>query len=260
MILNSIEKAAKSVIFNPFTLIPFFIISMLSVFVGNYINIVLEEFLLDFFFFGTEIVNSNFGFILLTQYPIEILTILIAGVIMVALSIVAFASLSRYASGTSLVEAVNESVLDFKNALITSINLYIISFIAVALIFLITIIGSFTIIFGELFASFINLYIVPLVILVLIIFLSVKLIFIFATITEEKGKNVFVKSVEFSNDKTLSIIGLIILVGIIYLIISGIFVYISSILIDFELIISIISETITNTFLALSIAYYYFLQ
>lgn len=260
MILKSIEKSAKEIIFNPLILLPFLLIGIFGIFLDNFIGIILERPLIDLFFYGNTIVQENFGFILLTQYPIEIISLIIIGMIMVALSIVAWTILSRVSNEKDFLDAVNESVLDIRNAFVTSINLYIIGFVFLFIIFLITFIGALTNILGELVYVFVNGIIIPLIFIIAFIFLAAKFVFIFATITETKGKEVFEKSVEFSNGKTLSISILLILTFIIALIILSIFNYLSTLLLDFDIIILLIGETIAHSFIALTFSYYYFLQ
>lgn len=261
MIFNSIQNSIKTIILNPFILLPALILSIFSVFLDNIIGLVLQRPLADLFLFGAELLNENIAFVILTQYYPEVFALILLGLITLFLSTIAWATISRVVNSKTLTIALNESVMEWKKALGLSASLYIIGFVFFVLLILITIIlTSITPFFGNEIATLLNLTIIPLILSAVLFFFLVKILFVFATITQEKGKKIIQKSVAFSNKKMFSTFAIILISFIIYYLITSVFWYGGLIFQDFEILFFIAGQTLAFSFFALTISSFYFLK
>lgn len=261
MILNSIEKSIKKMIFNPIILLPALILSILVFLLENYIGFILERTLADIFLFGEELVGENFIFLILTMYPIEIAILIFMGFVMITFTTITWAIYSRISNSKGFIDAVNESILDYKKAITISIFLYLAGFVFFsALIILTIIVNTFGIFLGEMIFGFISIIIMPIILFGLMLFFLTKIIFIFCTITKLKGKEIIAKSFEFSNKKMISTTLIVFIAFFAYYLISVVFSYIGLFFIDAELVFEVIGQTIGFSFLALTISHFYFLK
>lgn len=261
MILNAIEKSLKQMIFNPVVLLPALILSILVFVLENYIGFVLERALADIFLFGEELIGENFLFLLFTMYPFEIVILIFMGFVMITFTTITWSIYSRVSNSKKFIEAVNESILDYKKAISVSIFFYLAGFVFFALLIILTIIvNTFGIFLGEMIFGFISIVIMPLLLLVLMLLFLTKVIFIFCTIIESNGKEIIQKSFDFSNKKIVSSIFIVFLTFFSYYLITVVFSYIGLYFIDAELVFEVIGQTIGFSFLALTISHFYFLQ
>jgi hypothetical protein len=223
-------------------------------------NWVLERPIADMFLYPNAFSATNLLQMMLTRYPLELTTMLISGIIMIFVSVVVFISITKFASGKSVVEAINESVLEAKKSIGLTIFVIVAGFLAIIALFVITwIFEQLLLILGaSLLGDFVGLILYPLIALILIILFLTKLSFILPALVADDVRHAVGKSWEFTNTNFWQSFVFIIINLIIVYIILQIFSFIGLAIGDFDFISSIIGTAIAITFFILAISYYYF--
>ena len=260
MFLGSIEKAVKNIIFKPTILLPMIVMGVFVLLAELLSNWVLERPIADMFLYPNAFSATNLLQMMLTRYPLELTTMLISGIIMIFVSVVVFISITKFASGKSVVEAINESVLEAKKSIGLTIFVIVAGFLAIIALFVITwIFEQLLLILGaSLLGDFVGLILYPLIALILIILFLTKLSFILPALVADDVRHAVGKSWEFTNTNFWQSFVFIIINLIIVYIILQIFSFIGLAIGDFDFISSIIGTAIAITFFILAISYYYF--
>jgi len=258
--LGSIEKAVKNIIFKPTILLPMIVMGVFVLLAELLSNWVLERPIADMFLYPNAFSATNLLQMMLTRYPLELTTMLISGIIMIFVSVVVFISITKFASGKSVVEAINESVLEAKKSIGLTIFVIVAGFLAIIALFVITwIFEQLLLILGaSLLGDFVGLILYPLIALILIILFLTKLSFILPALVADDVRHAVGKSWEFTNTNFWQSFVFIIINLIIVYIILQIFSFIGLAIGDFDFISSIIGTAIAITFFILAISYYYF--
>ena len=223
-------------------------------------NWVLQRPIADMFLYPNAFSATNLLQMMLTRYPLELTTMLISGVIMIFVSVVVFISITKFASGKSVIEAINESVIEAKKSIGLTIFVIVAGFLAIIALFAITwIFEQLLLILGtSLIGDFVGLILYPIVALILIILFLTKLSFILPALVADDVRHAVQKSWEFTNTNFWQSFVFIIINLIIVYIILQIFSFIGLAIGDFDFISSIIGTAIAITFFILAISYYYF--
>ena len=260
MFLGSIEKAAKSVIFKPTILLPMLVLGVFVLLSELLSNWVLERPIAEIFLYPNSFSATNLLQVMLMRYPLELTTMLISGVIMIFVSVVVFISITKFASGKSVIEAINESVIEAKKSIGLTIFVIVAGFLAIIALFAITwIFEQLLLIFGAtVIGDFVGLILYPLVALILVILFLTKLSFILPALVANDVRHAVAKSWEFTNTNFWKSFVFIIINLIIVYIILQIFSFIGLAIGEFDFISSIIGTAIAVTFFILAISYYYF--
>ena len=260
MFLGSIEKAVKNIIFKPTILLPMIVMGVFVLLAELLSNWVLQRPIADMFLYPNAFSATNLLQMMLTRYPLELTTMLISGIIMIFVSVVVFISITKFASGKSVVEAINESVLEAKKSIGLTIFVIVAGFLAIIALFVITwIFEQLLLILGaSLLGDFVGLILYPLIALILIILFLTKLSFILPALVADDVRHAVGKSWEFTNTNFWQSFVFIIINLIIVYIILQIFSFIGLAIGDFDFISSIIGTAIAITFFILAISYYYF--
>ncbi len=260
MFLGSIEKAVKNIIFKPTILLPMIVMGVFVLLAELLSNWVLQRPIADMFLYPNAFSATNLLQMMLTRYPLELTTMLISGVIMIFVSVVVFISITKFASGKSVIEAINESVIEAKKSIGLTIFVIVAGFLAIIALFAITwIFEQLLLILGtSLIGDFVGLILYPIVALILIILFLTKLSFILPALVADDVRHAVQKSWEFTNTNFWQSFVFIIINLIIVYIILQIFSFIGLAIGDFDFISSIIGTAIAITFFILAISYYYF--
>ena len=260
MFLGSIEKAVKNIIFKPTILLPMIVMGVFVLLAELLSNWVLQRPIADMFLYPNAFSATNLLQMMLTRYPLELTTMLISGVIMIFVSVVVFISITKFASGKSVIEAINESVIEAKKSIGLTIFVIVAGFLAIIALFVITwIFEQLLLILGaSLLGDFVGLILYPLIALILIILFLTKLSFILPALVADDVRHAVQKSWEFTNTNFWQSFVFIIINLIIVYIILQIFSFIGLAIGDFDFISSIIGTAIAITFFILAISYYYF--
>jgi hypothetical protein len=258
--LGSIEKAVKNIIFKPTILLPMIVMGVFVLLAELLSNWVLQRPIADMFLYPNAFSATNLLQMMLTRYPLELTTMLISGVIMIFVSVVVFISITKFASGKSVIEAINESVIEAKKSIGLTIFVIVAGFLAIIALFAITwIFEQLLLILGtSLIGDFVGLILYPIVALILIILFLTKLSFILPALVADDVRHAVQKSWEFTNTNFWQSFVFIIINLIIVYIILQIFSFIGLAIGDFDFISSIIGTAIAITFFILAISYYYF--
>ena len=260
MFLGSIEKAVKNIIFKPTILLPMIVMGVFVLLAELLSNWVLQRPIADMFLYPNAFSATNLLQMMLTRYSLELTTMLISGVIMIFVSVVVFISITKFASGKSVIEAINESVIEAKKSIGLTIFVIVAGFLAIIALFAITwIFEQLLLILGtSLIGDFVGLILYPIVALILIILFLTKLSFILPALVADDVRHAVQKSWEFTNTNFWQSFVFIIINLIIVYIILQIFSFIGLAIGDFDFISSIIGTAIAITFFILAISYYYF--
>ncbi|MBT4192332.1 MAG: hypothetical protein HOE11_03410 [Candidatus Diapherotrites archaeon] len=258
--MGSIEKAVKNIIFKPTILLPMIVMGVFVLLAELLSNWVLQRPIADMFLYPNAFSATNLLQMMLTRYPLELTTMLISGVIMIFVSVVVFISITKFASGKSVIEAINESVIEAKKSIGLTIFVIVAGFLAIIALFAITwIFEQLLLILGtSLIGDFVGLILYPIVALILIILFLTKLSFILPALVADDVRHAVQKSWEFTNTNFWQSFVFIIINLIIVYIILQIFSFIGLAIGDFDFISSIIGTAIAITFFILAISYYYF--
>ncbi len=261
MIVNSVKKSFFQIIFSPWVLLPFIAVTLLSFLITNFLTDIIQKPIIDLILYYENLTESNLLFIFLTQYPIEILTIVLIGFIGLVASSMALLALARIAKGKGLIDSINDSILDFGKAVSLSVFFFaafiilIVSFLVISFVinFLAQLLPSISVFLGAI--------IFPIIIGIIIVILLVRFSFIIPALVDLKLKKALQKSWDFSSDKFWSAL----LLTLILVIISFIIGLIASTLVpiiglEFESIILTAGEVISATFFGLAIANYYYAE
>ena len=261
MFFTALGKAAKTIIINPLILLPAIIVGILSLAVGNFVEYILSRPITDFLLYSDTFTNENIIYTILTNYPVEIVELLVAGFVMLTISFIAMYAISKRASGKGVGESINDAVMNWKRCVTESVFFYLLIIVVFAVLFAISWVFS-TIGFaaGGAVNDFLNIILVPVIFIIILALVAVKVAFILPAITESKLKTALQKSSAFSNGRFIPAILFIIVAAIIYWLISSAFYYAALWFVDFDFVFFIIGDAIALTYLVLAISYYYFLE
>lgn len=258
MIFKALNDTLGKIIFNPLTLLPLTALTIFGIFISDIIFSINDRLISDLILNYEIFEESNFLFILITQYPIEIILSLIIALIGFTLVLIAVFSIIR-STKESVIDAIDESIKDWKKAI--ALAFY------VGLVFFLWTIGMFlTINILQFIESTITplkgilmLFVFPIILYGSLALILTKTIFVIVTILEMNLKKAIQESWSFTNKKFWNVFFFIIVLMIITAIIGFIGTIVTQIIgAEFEIIINYALEIISSTFFILAIAYYYY--
>jgi hypothetical protein len=259
MILSSIKKAAFKILFNPLTLIPVILVIIFSYFAAGLMSWAIERPLIDFILYYETYAESNLLFVVLTQYPLEILTMFVVGMINLVVTSIALLSVARIVKGDGIVDAINDSVLEWKKATALAFFLIITFFVGIVAFLLLGAIFNFISDLIPQSGGILVIVAFPIIMAIIYAIIILKLIFVIPALVKENVKKAFVKSWQFTDGKLLS--------TIIFIALCVIIVYILMLLAEnaallmgesYEPLILSIGDIIATTFFGLAVSYYYY--
>jgi len=198
-------------VFKPQILIPFIILTIASAAVTEVSGFALDKPLNDLVLLNGNLPTDNLLGFFLFSYPLEIATLIIVGSIMFGVGVIAIMSVARMTKESGLVEAINDSVMDFGKTA-GAVVLFWALFIIIAVVF--TIAGLISSIDST--AGIIATWI-----FIIIIFIAfVKLFFTFPALIKKDLKKALLESWDFTNKRFWGSFALIIIAGIIAFVLS----------------------------------------
>jgi hypothetical protein len=198
-------------------------------------------------------------FILITQYSIEIILTILIALIGLTLLIIGIFSITRTAKKESIIDAIDNSIKDWKKA-------FSLAFYA-GVIFFLWIVGMFLVVnIIQLIESIITplqgilmLFLFPIILFGGLALILTKTIFVIPAIIEMNLKKAIQESWSFTNKKFWNVFLFIIIIMIITSIIGFIGIILTQIIgVEFEMVITYAADIISSTFFVLAIAYYYY--
>jgi hypothetical protein len=192
MILSNIVSTILQVISRPQILLPVigFLIACEALLLVT--GIMIDRPVIDLYLYADSIPNDNLiGYFLFT-YPVEVIFALILSALMLVLSTVSMFSVARMAKNESLIEAINDSMLEAQKAIGLAV------LIGCALViggFALSLISSLAQINSEIGTLF------ALILLVLVFVVIVKTIFVIPALVENDLKKAFKKSWQFTDKR-----------------------------------------------------------
>jgi hypothetical protein len=260
MIFKALEKSAKEIIFKPYILLPMLIVAIVS-FLSNQLNgILFQRILSDIVLHGDVMSELDPIILLLTNYPTELVIMIISGIVVLFVTIIAMVSIAKFANGKSIVESINDSVLSWKE------NLGLTIFILAMVVLLFGIWGGAILlangidfILGGILSEVIYFVIVPIVSVALVIIFAVKLSFVIPSFAEgSKIREAIEESWEFTYKKFWSTFAFIVILLIIVFLVAWIFDILAVNILELELPIVILGEMIYSTFFVVGISNYFY--
>jgi len=259
MIVSSLKQTLTKILFNPFTLIPVILVVIFNNFSGSIITSIIERPLIDFILYYETYSESNLLFIVLTQYPVEILLLLGIGALNLVISSIALMALARIAKGDGIIDAINDSVLDWKKALALAFFIFIAIFLGIVSFFLLGSIFNFIADLIPQIGAILLLIVFPLVITILGLLIAVKTLFIIPALIKDNLKKAIQKSWKFTDNKYWTTFVYLLAIAIVVYIVAFITQNASLMLgEEYELIIFSIGDVIATTFFGLAVSYYYY--
>ncbi len=246
---------------NPLTLLPLTALTIFGTFLSDTIFGINDRLISDLILNYEIFEESNLLFILITQYPIEIILNIIIAIIGLTIALIAVFSIVKSAK-KSIIDAIDESIKNWKKAIT-------LAFYA-GLVFFLWIVGMFAIInilqFIETIIplnGILMLIVFPIILFGGLALILTKTIFVIVTILETNLKRAIQESWSFTNKKFWNAFFFIIILMIITAIIGIIgeiigFIITQNIGTSFEIIINYATEIIASTFFILAITYYYY--
>lgn len=259
MIVNSLKKSLFQLVFSPWVLLPFIAVTIFTFLLTNFVSDIIQKPLVDMILYYEAIAESNLLFIFVTQYPLEILTIILVGFVGLVVSSMALLTLARIAKGEGFVNSVNESVMDFGKAASLGVFFMAALVVLVAVLFLFSIVIDLIVQLIPSTAIILGALIFPAIILIVGGILLVRFSFIIPALIDQKLKKALQKSWSFSSNKFWNALILIIILLLISFIIGLIADNIAIIFGgEFDTIILTAGNIISTTFFGLTIANYYY--
>jgi hypothetical protein len=213
---------------------------------------VLERPLTDMILYGNIFTEGDPMALFISNYPVEILVMLLTGIIGLTFFVVSFVILSKIANGKSFSSATDESVKEIGK----SFAMVIVIFLA-----LLALTGIFYMLTGIIASIPLLAIIVQWIIMIIVAIISFKLVFVFSALAEKKSttKSAIADSWKFTNGKTLKTIFFLLILCAILIV----FAFAANVATGFlgdanEAIINSAGEVIFTTFLGLALAYYYY--
>jgi hypothetical protein len=258
MILNSIEKSVKNMIFNPLTLIPMLVIVIVSAVSTEFTSFILERPLTELFLYYDTFMTSDFGFIFISRYLFEIIAAIVSGFIVLAITIMGFLAIANYAKKGEIFDAINKGFSNITKAASLAFYGIVVLFLGfVALALLQGVFDFLYSIFPDNINAILALIVFPLILLILFCTYLTKLSFVLPAAIDHNVRDAIKSSWEFTNDKFWNAFVFVLILIIICILIISIINYIG-ILIELDFIFGLIADLISMTFFGLGISYYYF--
>lgn len=258
MIISSLEKTTKAIIFNPLILLPMLIAVIVARVSTNLTSFVIERPLAEMLIYYETFMTSDFFFIVLNRYSFEIAIMLISMFIVLFIAVLGFIALVHFAKGEGIFDAINKSYSNFGKSLSLTFFALLVLFLSFISLAIIQLIFNFLYsILPESINGILAIVILPIILLVIFSIYLTKLGFILPAIDGNNIREAVKASWEFTNDKFINAF----LYMIIVLIISAIIIIVLTtigVLLDMSFIFELISDIIGMTFFGLSISYYYF--
>ena len=221
MIFEALKKTGKDFVSKPQVLLPMLVIALAGILLENLTSWTIEGILADIILYSESLAEIDFFGYIISHYPLEIITMLVTGFVILVITLIAAVSIARMANGKGFVEAVNSSVLEWKR----TIGLAVFSLIVLGLLgfFWYIILGFFALIdtlTGGVLGGIIYFLIIPLILIILVAILMTKLVFVLPAFADgEKVRDAIQKSWDFSNKSMLkSFVFIIIVLAITYVV------------------------------------------
>jgi hypothetical protein len=190
MIFSNLFASLIQIIFKPKIVVPAIAVLLVSVALTAVNGWALERPFVDLVLYYDTIPQDNLIGLLLINYPMEIASILIIGFIMMVATIIGVLSIARMARKAGLVDAINDSVSEWKKSFAAAIVFYAYLIILLGLMSLAS------------WLSEINalLSVIAVIVIAIIAFVSlVKVIFIVPALIDKEIKKAVQESWRFTN-------------------------------------------------------------
>lgn len=259
MIFKALNETLGKIVFNPLTLLPLTALTIFGIFISDFIFGINDRLITDIILNYEVFEESNILFILITQYPIELILTLLTGLVGLTLVLIAVFSIIRTAKKESIIDAIDNSIKDWKKAITlafyTGITLFLWTIGMFILINLFQLIESLI----TPLKGILILFIFPIILFGSMALILTKTIFVLPAIIDMNLKKAIQESWNFTNKKFWNAFLFIIILMIISAALGFLGVIITQIVgADFELVINYGIEIVSSTFFILAIAYYYY--
>jgi hypothetical protein len=250
MIFSSLFSAFLQTISKPWRLLPAVIVSLFSAIIINFIGWTVGRPFLDMFVYYDSVPAENVLGYILYNYPLEIIVLIIAGFAVTLVSIIGMVSIARMANRQGMIDAVNDSVMEWKKSLGATIVFYCAFLLFMFALFISLWLSEINDLLGSL--AMILVFIVSFI-------CAVKIIFAVPVLQEEKTKKAFQVSWKFTNKHFWGAILLFCLALVIssfgWLLLEQLGIMLGEVL---EILLIIIGEAFAFTYLISSITNYFY--
>ena len=114
MIFRALKESTKTLILKPYILLPMLIVSIISYLVIEATSGLFERYFTDLLLYGEVISEFDPLFFIISNYPIELILLLISGIIMIFVSVSAIVMIAKFCNGKGFVESINLAVMEWK--------------------------------------------------------------------------------------------------------------------------------------------------
>ncbi|MFA5930696.1 MAG: glycerophosphoryl diester phosphodiesterase membrane domain-containing protein [archaeon] len=250
MLFSNLFTTLLQILTKPKFFIPMIIVILASGAVTLLSGWALERPVIDLVLYYDSIPQDNLLGVMLANYPLEIATILFFGLLMTFISLIGLFSIARLAKGEKLVDAVNDSVADWKKSAAVTI-IFSLAFVIFA--------GAFSVALMLSAISDIVSQIVSVILTIILFIVIIKVVFVIPALTEKEVKKAFQESWKFTDKRFWKTTLLVILTSVIafvgILLITQLGIVLGEV---FEIPFSIIGEAFGTTYFIASITNYFY--
>ena len=253
MIFRALKESTKTLILRPYILLPMLIVSIISYLFIEATTGLFERYFTDLLLYGDIISEFDPIIFIISNYPIELILLLISGIIMIFVSVLAIIMIAKFCNGKGFVESINSTVMEWTRSLGLVIFGAIIFFLLFAVLFAVTgILDWLNNITAGTLGPLIYYIILPIVLLFLVLLFAVKLAFIIPIFADgEKIRESIQKSWGTTDKTSLNVLAFILILVIITFLISQLFLFLSLNIIELEIVLLSAGEIISTTFFVL---------
>ncbi len=250
MVVSNLFVSFLQIITKPWFLIPIIALLLIGGATSGLSLWALERPFTDFVLYYNTVPNDNLLGIMLANYPLELATYAVLGLVLSVIGMIAMISIARLAKGEKFVDAINDTAKEWKRAFAAALIFWLVFFIFAAIF---SAIGEILQI-NELIGS------ILLVIFLIILFVIItKIIFTLPALTEKDLKKAVQESWKFSNKRFWGTIALVFLTMLISFFVIYLLTNLGATLGDtFEFPLALIAEAFGSTYFVVSITNYFY--
>jgi len=250
MIISNIITTFIQVIFRPQIILPILAFLIAGEALLTVTGVMIDKTVMDFYLYEGTLPSENLVGYFLFTYPLEFISMIVLATIMMIISTMAMICVTKMAKGESLIDSINESVLEVKKSTGIAVLFWSGLVIAAFAWSLISSVASLNSALG----TFLGL-----IFLLLLGFILIKLVFVFPALAENDLKKAFKKSWEFTENKFWKALLFIIIALFISASIANLLAYAGFLMGELpEMVFTIIAQAFNVCFFTAAITNYFY--
>jgi hypothetical protein len=250
MVFSDLFVSIMQIVTKPYFLVPMLILLIVSGAATVVNSWALERPFTDFVLYYDSVPTDNLVGVMLANYPIELTVMFVMGAVLSVIGMMGMLAIVRLAKGEKIVEAINDSVKDWKKALAITIIFWAAFLIGGVVFSAITMIGDLNLLLGQILA---------LIFFIIVFVIIIKSVFAIPALSDKEAKKAIQESWKFTNKRFWGTVLIIILALLIAFIgnfaITQLGILLGGLL---ELPLAIIGEAFGTTYFIVAITNYFY--